>query len=133
MKNSIFSLILIFIMTLSISCQNRPSNSVITTIDSEEMKQLLQNDKIQLVDVRTVKEFNENYIDGAQNIVYDAEFEYKLSPLKKDKAVIVYCRSGRRSTFSADIMEKQGFTKIYELDGGIIQWMKDDNPVKKPD
>lgn len=133
MKNLISSLIIIFATTLSISCQNRSSDSAITMIDSEEMKTLLENKAIQLVDVRTIEEFNEHYIKGAENIVYDANFEQKLILLEKDKPVIVYCRSGRRSAISADIMEKQGFTDIYELEGGIIQWMNEGNPIKKVD
>jgi len=131
MKHSINYLFLIFVTTLSLSCQNRSANSNITMIDSEEMKTLLQNEEMQLVDVRTVVEFNEQYIKGAQNIVYDDNFEQKLGKLEKDKPIIIYCRSGRRTALSADIMEKQGFTKIYELEGGIMQWMKEGRPTKK--
>ena len=133
MKNSINYLFLIFVTTLTLSCQKRPANSSITMIDSEKMKTLLQNEDMQLVDVRTVEEFNEQYIKDAENIVYDDNFEEKLGKLEKDKPIIIYCRSGRRTALSADIMEKQGFIKIYELEGGIMQWMKEGNPIKKID
>jgi len=129
MKHSIAYLILIFITTLSLSCQNRSKDSSITMIDSDEMKTMLQDDQVQLVDVRTVKEFNEHYIEGAENIVYDDNFEQKLDKLDKDKPIIIYCRSGRRTAISADIMEEQGFTKIYELKGGIKRWMKEGNAI----
>ena len=131
MKHSISYLILILVTTLLLSCQNKTAESTIKVIDSEEMKIMLQDDQVQLVDVRTVKEFNEHYIKGAENIVYDDNFKRKLDKLKKDKPIIVYCRSGRRSAKCTDIMEKQGFTKIYELKGGITQWMKEGNPTKK--
>ena len=129
MKHSIDYLILIFVTTISFSCQNRSKDSNITLITTEEMKTMLQDDKVQLVDVRTVKEFDEHFIEGAENIVYDDNFEQKLDKLDKEKPIIIYCRSGRRTVLSADIMEKQGFTKIYELKGGIKQWMKDGNAV----
>lgn len=121
---------LIFITVLNLSCQNKRADSKITMIDSEEMKILLEENEIQLIDVRTVEEFNEHYIKGAENIVYDSNFDQKLNQLDKDKPLVVYCRSGRRSAASAEILEKKGFTKIYELKDGIIQWMKEGNPVE---
>lgn len=121
---------LIFITVLNLSCQNKRADSKITMIDSEEMKILLEENEIQLIDVRTVEEFNEHYIKGAENIVYDSNFDQKLNQLDKDKPLVVYCRSGRRSAASAEILERKGFTKIYELKDGIIQWMKEGNPVE---
>jgi len=129
MKPFKFSLILILL--LSISCKDQAKYTNITMIDSKEMKTLLKNDEVQLVDVRTVKEFNENYIEGAENIVFDDDFDQKLEGLQKDKPVIVYCRSGRRSAKCADILAKRGFKKIYDLKGGITQWMKEGNKIKK--
>ena len=128
-----FKLSILLITILVLSCQNHPKDSTITMIDSEEMKTMLEDNQVQLVDVRTVKEFNEHYIKGAENIVYDDNFNQKLDKLEKDKPIIVYCRSGSRSAKCTDIMEKQGFTKIYELKGGITQWMKEGKPVKKVD
>ena len=125
-----FKLCILLITILVLSCQNHPKDSTITMVDSEEMKTMLQDNQVQLVDVRTVKEFNEHYIKGAENIVYDDNFKQKLDTLDKDKPIIVYCRSGRRSAKCTDIMEKQGFTKIYELKGGITQWMKEENVVE---
>lgn len=128
MKPFKFSLILILL--LSIGCKEQAKYTNITMIDSQEMKTLLKNDEVQLVDVRTVKEFNENYIEGAENIVFDDNFDQKLEELQKDKPVIVYCRSGRRSAKCADILAQRGFKKIYDLKGGITQWMKDGNEIE---
>ncbi|WP_148096287.1 rhodanese-like domain-containing protein [Flavobacteriaceae bacterium 14752] len=128
MKPFKFSLILILL--LSIGCKEQAKYTNITMIDSQEMKTLLKNDEVQLVDVRTVKEFNENYIEGAENIVFDDNFDQKLEGLQKDKPVIVYCRSGRRSAKCADILAKRGFKKIYDLKGGITQWMKEGNEIE---
>ncbi|MGX1024967.1 rhodanese-like domain-containing protein [Flavobacterium sp. CS20] len=126
-----FKISLVLILLLSIGCKEKAKYSNITMIDSKEMKTMLKNDEVQLVDVRTVKEFNENYIEGAHNIVYDDNFDKKLDTLNKDKPIIVYCRSGRRSAKCAKILQKQGFSKIYDLKGGITQWMKEGNTIKK--
>lgn len=102
----------------------------ITRINPDEMKVLLEEEEVQLVDVRTVQEFNEHYIEGAENIVFDDNFDLKLDSLDKEKPVVVYCRKGRRSAKCAEILQKKGFKKIYDLKGGITQWMKEGNNVK---
>lgn len=121
---------LLFIITLNLACNNKPTYDNITLINNQEMIDLMQTEDVQLVDVRTIKEFNEHYIEGADNIVFDADFDQKLEGLQKDKPIIVYCRSGRRSAICADILAKKGFKKIYDLKGGITQWMKEGNTVE---
>jgi rhodanese-related sulfurtransferase len=123
-------LILISLIVFSTSCQNTKQNSNVKLIESEELKTLLQNEDVQFVDVRTVAEFNENYIEGAENIVYDTNFQQKLNQLDTTKPVVVYCRSGRRSKASAIILEENGFNEVYNLDGGILKWMKEGNKVE---
>ena len=44
--------------------------------------------------------------------------------LQKDKPVALYCRSGKRSHAAAELMLKNGFKRIVELDGGIIAWQE---------
>lgn len=128
MKYKLFTLICFVV--LSTSCQTTSKDSAVKLIDNEELKSLLKKDNVQFIDVRTVAEFNENYIESAQNIVYDDNFETKLYQLDKDKPVIVYCRSGRRSAASAKILQQNGFTEIYNLDGGILKWMEEGNKVE---
>jgi rhodanese-related sulfurtransferase len=123
-------LVLISLIVFSTSCQNTKQNSNVKLIDSEELKTILQNNDVQFVDVRTQAEFGENYIKGAENIVFDNNFQNKIDQLDKDKPVVVYCRSGRRSAASAKILEENGFNEVYDLNGGILQWIKEDNEVK---
>lgn len=123
-------LVFISLIVFSTSCQNTKQDSNIKLIDSEELKTILQNDDVQFVDVRTQAEFGENYIKGAENIVFDGNFQNKIDQLDKDKPVVVYCRSGRRSAASAKILEENGFNEVYNLDGGILKWINDGNPVE---
>jgi len=58
-------------------------------------------------------------------------FAQKISKLDKTKKYIVYCRSGHRSANAAEIMKNQSFKTIYNLDGGIIHWISDHNPLIK--
>lgn len=125
MKYNLLALLCFIVLTTS--CQTTQEDSNVKVINSEELKTLLKNDKVQFVDVRTIKEFKENHIKGAKNVVYDKDFEQKVSQLDKDKPVVVYCRSGRRSAASAKILEQNGFNEIYDLDGGILKWMSEGN------
>jgi len=126
--NTVKFLILISIV-LCTGCQksNLPK---ITLINADEMKELILEEEVQLVDVRTVEEFNEHYIPGAENIVFDDNFELNLDSLDKEKPIVVYCRKGRRSAKCAEILAQRGFKKIYDLKGGITQWMKQGNVVQ---
>jgi rhodanese-related sulfurtransferase len=96
---------------------------VITLITPEELSKV--NNGIQLVDVRTPKEYAEGHIPNADNInFYDPNFAEQIGKLDKDKAIYIYCRSGGRSGRAAQQLKKMGFTKIYDLQGGIMNWNK---------
>ena len=122
-------LTLISFIVFSTSCQTTQKDSNIEVINSEKLKTLIKNDGVQFVDVRTMAEFKENNIQGAENIVFDENFASKLDKFDKDKPIVIYCRSGRRSAASAKILDKNGFSKIYDLDGGILKWIEEGNEV----
>lgn len=82
-----------------------------------------------LVDVRTPEEFSGGYIPGAININLQ-ELQQKLSRIPTDKPVIVYCRSGNRSAFAANILKQAGYTEVYDL-GGIIDWARQGLPITR--
>jgi len=82
-----------------------------------------------LVDVRTAEEFNAGYIPGAININLQ-ELQQKLNRIPTDKPVIVYCRSGNRSAFAANILKQAGYTEVYDL-GGIIEWARQGLPITR--
>lgn len=80
-------------------------------------------DSVQLVDVRTPEEYKESHLKGAQNIcVTSDDFREKVKTLDKNKPVYVYCKRGGRSADAAKQLKEMGFTKIYDMDGGILLW-----------
>jgi rhodanese-related sulfurtransferase len=75
------------------------------------------------LDVRTPGEFNEGHIEGAQLIDFQSgNFENEIATLDKSKTYAVYCRSGSRSGQAVKVMSDAGFTDLYNLDGGVIDW-----------
>ena len=85
-----------------------------------------------VLDVRTSQEVSQGYIPEAIVIdIYDGDFEEKIKVLPKDKEIYVYCASGVRSMQAAKILQKNGFDKIYNLGGGIVDWQRKGFPIVK--
>lgn len=79
--------------------------------------------EVQLIDVRTPKEFAQGHIPNALGINYNSEnFKDSLRLLDKSKPVYIYCRSGKRSGKSVSEFKEAGFNTIYELEGGLLNW-----------
>lgn len=123
----------IFIITLSfLSCaQNKSDDKVsgietVVELDAQSFYNEIQVENIQLVDVRTLGEYNSGHIKNAILIdFYNPEFYNEMNDtLDKEKPVYVYCRSGNRSSKAAKELEKLGFSKIIDLDGGINSWTR---------
>lgn len=130
MKKLLF--ILSVIVSFSFLSCKEEAKSGITNISVEEMQTLLKMDEVQLVDVRTPEEYQEGFIANAQNIDYlSPEFDKKIKKLDKQKPVILYCRSGKRSSKSSKILLKAGFVKIYNLKGGFLKWQEEDMGIIK--
>ncbi len=92
-------------------------------ITAEEAKKIMDSgEEYVLLDVREQDEFDEGHIAGAILIPY-TEIENKAEEMlpDRDKQILVYCRSGRRSKIAAESLAKLGYTNIKEF-GGIIDW-----------
>ena len=68
-----------------------------------------------LVDVRTPSEFAEGHVKGSVNIPLD-RVQSQLATFKNRKKIIVFCRSGGRSSQAKSILEQNGFTNV--VNGG---------------
>ncbi len=113
---------LILIILLFISCESNKGEFLL--LDYKSYKSHIENNSVQLFDVRTPEEFNLGHIKGAVNIDYKNEeiFYRSFEKLDKSKPVYLYCRSGNRSKKSADILIEIGFSRVYDLKGGFIEW-----------
>ncbi|MDG1718211.1 MAG: thioredoxin domain-containing protein [Flavobacteriales bacterium] len=121
MKKILFLLSITFLF----SCGNTNSQ-IIEDVNSENFHQLIEKGDGIIIDVRTSQEFNSGHIIDATNIdFYSDDFTDKLKIVRKDVPIYVYCRSGGRSSSAANKMEKLGFTKVYNLLGGIGSWQSE--------
>ena len=99
-------------------------------IELDEFEKKMASEKYLLVDVRTAEEFSEGHIKGAINIDYLAEnFSIEIQELELESPVLLYCRSGNRSSKAMKTMKELGFKEVYNLEGGIKGWISENNPV----
>jgi rhodanese-related sulfurtransferase len=124
-------LLSILILGISLSACQAQSNA--EGIDTEGLKSKAQEENVFVVDVRTQAEVNAGYIAEADYFinVQASDFADQIAGLDKDATYIVYCRSGVRSTSALNYMEQQGFTKLYELKGGILNYNDPNTIVTK--
>ena len=96
-----------------------------------QFKAQLEAQRGLVLDVRTPSEVAKGTIAGASVIDFNApKFEQKVSLIARDKPVFVYCARGGRSGQAAGLMSKLGFTRVYNLSGGIIAWSSAGLPIE---
>lgn len=107
----------------SIFGTNNTTNNSIKVITPQTFKELVSNKDVQLIDVRTPQEYNSACIKNAKNIdIFSRNFITEVSKLNKQQPVYVYCRSGARSKKASKKLATLGFTEIYDLKGGILNY-----------
>lgn len=103
------------------------SEKLYEDVATDSFKSLMTKDAI-LLDVRTPQEYKSGKIVKAKNINVTAfDFMDKVKNLDKSKDILVYCRSGVRAGRAAKMLTKLGFTKVYNLKGGIMAWQNHGN------
>ena len=107
----------------SIIVAEKGEKAMYEQITAEEAKKIMDSGEEHIIlDTREQDEFDEGHIPGAILIPY-TEIESKAEEMipDKDKLILVYCRSGRRSKIAAESLAKLGYTNVKEF-GGIIDW-----------
>jgi rhodanese-related sulfurtransferase len=114
---------LIAIMASVLLLAGCSNSSTATDLNVSDFSSKVTEAGIITLDVRTPGEFNEGHIEGAQLIDFQSgNFENEIATLDKSKTYAVYCRSGSRSGQAVKIMSDAGFTNLYNLNGGVIDW-----------
>lgn len=118
-KNAIYVFIVLSLIgvIVLISIGQKNDKDSYNIVNEKEVIQLLKEDAV-LVDVRTKDEYNSKHIKDALNIPLDKISDIEL---EKNKKIIVYCQSGKRSKLAANVLIELGFSKVYDF-GSINNW-----------
>lgn len=102
------------------------SQTKIENVDAATFKKLIDEKKSYLIDLRTDDELkNKGFIKGATQIDYfKKDAEMIISKLDKSKTYLIYCAGGGRSGECAELMKKEGFKHVVNLEKGFDDWKK---------
>jgi rhodanese-related sulfurtransferase len=93
-------------------------------LSARELDEMLQQGEIDtVVDVREPDEWRSNHIEGALNISH-REMRQRWPELDKDSRIAVICAGGLRSVIAASVLESNGFSRIYNIKGGMGSWQR---------
>ena len=95
--------------------QNATSDAVRTLLDRT------RPDGLTLLDVRMEPEYEEFHLPGARLLPLP-ELPDQLATIDRNKPVVVYCRSGKRSAAAASLLAGAGFPQVINLLGGAMAW-----------
>lgn len=128
---------IIILILFFTGCSNSQPNQkeaeiFLKNINATEFKKLVDAGNGITLDVRAPEEIADGYINNASIVnYYDEDFEKKINLIPKDKEIYIYCKSGGRSSEAAEILQKNGFNRIYQLENGIIEWEEMGYPLVK--
>ena len=107
----------IVVIIITISIMFGIFKNIFSKTDTTQMKDIISKGAF-LVDVRTPSEFAEGHVNGSVNIPLD-QVQNQLAKFKNKENIVVFCRSGNRSSQAKSILEQNGFTNV--TNGGTWQ------------
>ena len=137
MKNIVLAIFTISLMSCNgkqkqeaVISQEVVQQRVVELISAADLQKV--DKSVQLIDVRTPKEYGEGYIKNAKNIdFFQDNFIEEMSKLNKNEPIYIYCKSGGRSGRASKKLKDAGFTKVYDLEGGIKKWSSEGKGITK--
>ena len=116
----------------SAGCQNGAEPAPPAQITTAELAERVRtNDAPLILDVRSPREYAAGHVPGAINIPH-TQLAGRLDELGIDKSdeLVVYCLSGKRAVMAEQLLEKDGYTSVRDLQGQLRAWQGDGYPIE---
>lgn len=102
----------------------------VLTIDVDELAARMRaGERPMLLDVRAEEEFAVSHLEGARRAETKEEAEALLAGEPREREVILYCSVGVRSGHLAEVLRREGWTNVRDLEGSIFAWANAGHPV----
>ena len=103
----------------------------VPTITARKYLQL-NSDSVVVLDARENEEFNVSHLRYARNVGYIWFDMRDIYDIPADKTIVIYCSVGNRVQRIAQLLIRSGYRKVYNLYGGIFEWVNEGYPVYAP-
>ena len=90
-------------------------------IRTPQLKELMQNDDIQFIDVRPPQQYDQFHIYGFENIPLK-HIRKEATNLNKDQPVVLICQTGTKGNEASKRLKRRGFKKLANVQGGLSTW-----------
>jgi glyoxylase-like metal-dependent hydrolase (beta-lactamase superfamily II) len=105
-----------------------PMPETLQAVGIEELEALLEQDGVEVLDVREKDERDEGYIAGSRHIPYRLVRAYR-DELQNGLPVVTICNTGARAGVAASVLAAEGIDARPVLDGGVDDWQKRGHPL----
>lgn len=103
----------------------------IPTITARKYLQL-SSDSVVVLDAREKEEFEVSHLRYARNVGYIWFDMRDIYDIPANKTIVIYCSVGNRAQRIAQLLIRSGYKKVYNLYGGIFEWVNEGYPVYAP-
>jgi len=111
-----------------------------TNLDNAQLKALLEQG-VPIYDVRRPEEWRQTGVVQGSRLLTVVDANNRLNPeflprfaaeVERDAPVILICRTGNRTdTLARHLVQKMGYTKVYNVRDGIVRWIREGHPVAR--
>jgi glyoxylase-like metal-dependent hydrolase (beta-lactamase superfamily II)/rhodanese-related sulfurtransferase len=101
------------------------ATETLATVDTSELKELLDRADVQIVDVREAFERDDGYLPGSTNIPYRLLRKIGGGALERNRPVVTVCESGPRAAIAASLLQREGFDVRAVANGGVEDFAGD--------
>tara|TARA_R110002072_G_scaffold203257_4_gene361262 strand:+ start:6645 stop:7187 length:543 start_codon:yes stop_codon:yes gene_type:complete len=103
-------------------------DQLFTDVNETVIAELIADDKVLVIDVRTTQETDVGYIPGAMLLPID-QFETRAGEIPKEGRKLVYCAAGGRSAAACEYLAREGYQGLMNMTGGIGAYS---GPLERP-
>lgn len=89
----------------------------------------LSTDSLYVLDAREEEEFNVSHLRNARNVGYVWFDMRDIYDIPQNATIVIYCSVGNRAQRIANILTRGGYKNVYNLYGGIFEWVNENYPV----
>lgn len=100
-------------------------------ITVSKAKKIINEEEVEILDVRKRYNFSINHIEGALNLTITQLKENLLHNFKKDEKLLIYSKTDNKSATASKMLCKKGYSNVYNMKGGIEEWIDKGYPVKQ--